>query len=89
MIPLGDIKINDLDGNPTPNEPNTTKKVKLISKKAYLCQSASQIQRNSHRKVFRIYKEGESGVIAALIGSRDASKVLTRRECETLEVGAF
>ena len=54
MIPLWDIKINDLDRNPSPNEPNTPKKAKLISKRAYLCQSASQIQRNSYRKVFRM-----------------------------------
>jgi hypothetical protein len=54
MIPLWYIKINDLDGNLTPNGPNTPKNAKLISNKAHLCQSASQIQGNSYIKVFRV-----------------------------------
>jgi hypothetical protein len=37
-----------LDGNPPPNEPNTPANANLISKKTYLCQSASQIQRNRY-----------------------------------------
>jgi hypothetical protein len=53
MVSLSGIKINDLVGNLTPDEPKTPKNAKLISNKAYQCQLTSQIQWNNYRKVFR------------------------------------
>jgi hypothetical protein len=40
---LSDIKMEDLNGNWTQDEPKVPKKVKLISLRAYQCQSVSQI----------------------------------------------
>ena len=53
MVSLSGIKINDLEGNLTPDEPKTLKNAKLISSKAYQCQLTSQIQWSSYRKVFK------------------------------------
>jgi len=53
MVSLSDIKINDLDGNLTLDEPKTPKNAKLIDNRAYQCQLTSQIQWNSYRKAFR------------------------------------
>ena len=47
---LSDIKMQDLNGNWTQDEPKVPKKAKLINLRAYQCQSVSQIYGKSYKR---------------------------------------